>query len=120
MTSCVKLSMVKPISCIRIFSVVMFRAIFRQETFDLNPIGNPIYDTYKVSQTPKVSFLKRGFYARATNFTGTYRQIALASLNNDKCVESPKYRHIFCELEKKEALAILTLHSHFLLETECI
>ena len=52
-----------------------FYLFFRQDTFDLNPIGNPVYDTYKVSQAPKVSFQKRGFLAQAVfagkpSFTG--------------------------------------------------
>ena len=43
----------------------------RQDTFDLTPLSNPVYDTYTVSQSPSVSFLKKGLYFMAQIFTGT-------------------------------------------------
>ena len=43
---------------------------FRQESFELNPLGNPKYDTYQTSQKPSVTFMKKGLLQDATNFTG--------------------------------------------------
>lgn len=52
------------------FTVCCTKHSYSQESFELNPIGNPVYNSYKVSHTPSVAFLKAEFSSQASNFTG--------------------------------------------------
>ena len=45
----------------------------RQESFELNPLGNPVYDTYKTSKTPTIDLMKKGLLYSAKNFGSKYR-----------------------------------------------
>ena len=55
------------------FRVSSYFFFIRQESFELNPIGNPVYNSYKVSHTPSVAFLKAEFSSQASNFTGNLK-----------------------------------------------
>ena len=48
----------------------VFIHFFRQRSFYLNPLGNPVYDSYETSHRPVVSFVKKGFYEQMRNFAG--------------------------------------------------
>lgn len=41
---------------------------YEQESFELNPLGNPVYDTYKTSKTPTIDLMKKGLLYSAKIF----------------------------------------------------